>query len=103
MARSSSKKKGGGRIEVHDRNVDDTTKIIGEDIAIDDVHTQDINETEQSSMEDRTRKEYRNRIGRVCKWTETGYPEYYELGTRILDEDEKKDIVKFHHTNVCQL
>ena len=99
MARSGSKKKGGGRIEVHDRNVDDTTKIIGEDIAIDDVHTQDINETEQSSMEDRTRKEYRNRIGRVCKWTETGYPEYYELGTRILDEDEKKDIVKFHHTN----
>ena len=98
MARISCKKKG-GRIEVHDRNNVDDAKIIGEDIEIDDVHTQDIIETEQSSMEDRTRKEYMNRIARVYKWTETKYPGYYEQGTRILDEDEKKDKVKFHHTN----
>lgn len=64
MARSSSKKKG-GRIEVHDRNNVDDAKIIGEDIEIDDVHSHDIIETEQSSMDDKTHVEYMNRIARI--------------------------------------
>ena len=102
MTRSSTKKKG-GRIHVSDRTVDDKTKIIGDDIEIEDVHTNDIIETEQSAMEDKTRREYRNRIKRIIKWIKRKYPSYYEEGIRILDDEEKKDIVKFHHTNTHDL
>ena len=102
MTRSSTKKKS-GRIHVSDRTVDDKTKIIGDDIEIEDVHTNDIIETEQSAMEDKTRREYRNRIKRIIKWIKRKYPTYYEEGIRILDDEEKKDIVPFHHTNTHDL
>ena len=106
MTRSSTKKKGGRiHVDVSDRTVDVKTKIIGDDIEIEDVHTNDIIETEQSAMEDKTRREYRNRIKRIIKWIKRKYPTYYEEGIRIriLDDEEKKDIVKFHHTNTHDL
>lgn len=63
MARGG--RRSGGRIQLSDRDVDDTTAIIDGDIEIEEVHATDIIETEQSSMEDKTRREYRNRIARI--------------------------------------
>ena len=50
-------------------------------------------------MEDKTFKEYRLRIARIYKWWMEKYPNYFENGTRVLNDDEKNDITKFHHTN----
>ena len=97
MARGG--RRSGGRIQLSDRDVDDTTAIIDGDIEIEEVHATDIIETEQSSMEDKTRREYRNRIARIYNWMEKKYPTYFENGTRILGEGEMKDTVKFHHNN----
>ena len=77
-----------GRIRVHERNVDDEAQIIGAGIQINARHTSDIIATEQSGMEDKTRREYRNRIKRMIRWWMENYPDYFEQGTRVLSEEE---------------
>ena len=54
---------------------------------------------EQSAMNDKTRKEYRNLIQRYYKWLEVNYPQAYNDGTRVLSAEERNDKVKFRHTN----
>ena len=49
---------GGGRIYVDQRTVDDRTQIIGGGIDIKNEHVDSIIETEQSSVENATRREY---------------------------------------------
>ncbi|KAL3800306.1 hypothetical protein HJC23_003602 [Cyclotella cryptica] len=95
MARA--RRGGGGRILVHQRTVDDQTQTIGGDIVIKDEHTEGIIETEHQSMEDKTRREYRNRIMRIIDWLRVNYPSYFEEGTRLLSEEEKQDKVFFAH------
>ena len=90
---------GGGRIHVHQRNVDDGTAIIRGDAPILEEHSSEITATEQSQMEDRTRKEYRNRIRHIYRWWMEAYPEYFEQGAYVLSDDQKRDRVAFHHTN----
>ncbi|KAL3789407.1 hypothetical protein HJC23_001955 [Cyclotella cryptica] len=90
----------GGRIHVHQRNVDDKTQTIRGDIVINHEHLDGIIETEQRSMEDKTRREYRNRIKHIIDWLMVHYPTYFEEGTRLLSEDEKQEKVFFaHNTN----
>ena len=71
---------GGGRIRVHERTVDDETELIGGAIELSAEHRNDVVETEQMDMADKTRREYRNRIKRIYKWlmNSTDYPDYFE-------------------------
>ena len=50
-------------------------------------------------MVDKTRKEYRRRVRCIYKWWQDKYPEYFEAGTRALDDEEKNDAAKFHFKN----
>ena len=86
-----------GRIHVHKQTVNDAAEIIGANIEIASEHQDEIIATEQSSMLDKTRREHRNRIARIYNWWMKNYPEYFEIGTRVLSEDEKNDPVKYHH------
>ena len=88
-----------GRIHVHERTVNDAAEIIGANIEIASEHQDEIIATEQSSMLDKTRREHRNRIARIYNWWMKNYPEYFEIGTRVLSKDEKNDPVKYHHRN----
>ena len=88
-----------GRIHVHERDVDDSAAIINADAQILVEHAEDINETEQNAMQDKTRRECRLRINRIIKWWMQTYPDYFENGTRVLSEEDKNDPVKFHYTN----
>jgi len=88
-----------GRIHVHEGTVDDGTNILHAGATLAEEHTTEITATEQAQMEDRTRKEYRNRIRHIYRWWMESYPEYYEIGTVLLSEEEKQDTVAFHHTN----
>ena len=89
----------GGRIRVHERTVDDGTDILHVGVILADEHTTEITVTEQLQMEDRTRKEYRNRIWHIYRWWMESYPEYFDIGMRKLSEKDKQDKVAFHHTN----
>ena len=50
-------------------------------------------------MDDKTCKEYRNRIRHIYTWWMENYPVYSEIGTRVLPVEEKEDRVKFHHND----
>ena len=56
----------GRRIQLHDRTVDDTAEIIDAGIDVAEEHYEEIMVTEAQQIEDRTRREYRNRIKHVC-------------------------------------
>jgi len=42
-------------------------------------------------MDDKTRKNYRARIVRICKWFEEHQSQYYEMGVREVTADELVD------------
>jgi hypothetical protein len=88
-----------GRIHLHQRNTDDVSQLINADMTIMAEHVAAINATTQKEMDDKTRKEYRNRIRHIYRWWMEHYPNYFENGTRVLTQEEKEDQVMFHHTN----
>ena len=88
-----------GHIHLHQRNTDGVSELIHADIAITAEHAEEINATTKKEMDDKTRKEYRNRIRHIYSWWMIHYPTYFENGTRVLTEEDKNDQVKFHHTN----
>lgn len=88
-----------GRIYLHQRDTDDVSQLINANIVITAEHAAAINETNTKEMDDKTRKEYRNRIRHIYRWWMENYPEYFENGTCVLSQEEKEDRVKFHHTN----
>jgi len=92
-------RRSGGRILLHDRTVDDTAAIIDAGIDVAEEHYEEIRATEAQQMEDKTRREYRNRIKHIYRWWMETYPAYFEVGTRTLSEAEKEDQEAFHHTN----
>jgi len=90
---------GSGRILPHERDVNDEAQILGHNLEIDEEVANDIIATQQASMTDKCRKEYRNRIKRVINHFRTNSNEYYKIGTRVLSPEEKSDRVFFSHTN----
>ncbi|KAL7553258.1 hypothetical protein ACHAWF_016513 [Thalassiosira exigua] len=93
-----------GQILVLEKTVDDTTPIINAGADINSEHKNDINITEQTQTQRKknnikTRREYRNRINRVISFWRDSYPDYFQHGTRELNEEEKNDPVKFHFKN----
>jgi hypothetical protein len=86
----------GGRIRIDERIVDEESPIIGANIAVDQAHVVGIVQTKKASMSDKCRKEYRNRIKHIYRWLMEQYPDYFEVGTRILTQDECDDPVFLH-------
>lgn len=89
----------GGRIRLDQRAVDDSAAIIGENLELNPGHHDDIVATEQQAMNDSTRRDYRNRLQHIYKWWEKEYPEYYENGTRELDDADLANKAAYHHRN----
>ncbi len=54
-----------GCIHLHQHNTDDVSKLIHADIAITAKHAEEINSTTKKEMDDKTRKEYSNRISNL--------------------------------------
>ena len=98
MARSRGNQSS-GRIHVHEQIVNDEANIISVDREMAEEHQQNIIATEQKAIDDKTRKEYRNRISRIYKWWAEHYPEYYQNGTYSLSAAKKEVNVLFHYKN----
>ena len=86
-------------MQVHERRVDDATAVIDAGIEIAEEHSEEIRQTEAKQMEDKTRKNYRNRIRHIYVWLMNNYPHYFEHGTRLLFEAKRNNRVAFYH--VC--
>ena len=85
---------GGGRVRV----TDDTAIPVGTEVQVRPEHLRALNVTKTKENADETRKTHRRRIKNLINWWMTEYPDYYEVGTRILSAEEKADPMKFFHT-----
>ena len=93
------RRSGGGRIYPHERDTNDTAPVLGSTLDVDDAHLELVRETESEFINDRLRKEYRNRISHIYKFWQEQYPDYYEVGVRNLTDDDYANPDVFHHNN----
>ena len=93
MPRTTNRNRG-GRIRV----TDDSVVTIGTDVAVRAEHVEALNATKAKESADRTRKGHRLRLKKLIEWWMVEYPDYFEVGTRILSQEERLDPTKFYHT-----
>ena len=91
--------RGGGRIRPHERDTDDSAAILGADLAIQAAHSQEVRNTEQRGLNQRTKRNYRNRIKEMYHFFALNYKDYYSVGVRELSEADHANLDNFHWKN----
>jgi len=94
---------GGGRIRPHERSTDDDAAIIGADIEVLEEHSTSVRDTEQKTISERNKRNYRNRIKHICSFFEEKYPTYFSVGVRALTDAELSDPDQFWWKNTYDL
>ena len=92
MSARVSRVQGGPRHYVNDG----TALTIGTDVVVRAEHLNALNVTKTKSSQTQTRRGHRRRIKRIIDWWMTEYPDYYEVGTSVLSQEEKADPMRFH-------
>ena len=103
VATSSSRGRASGAIArrggAH-HHTNDTAPIIGRDLVVseevDHLLSDAVHETISRGMNHATRKDYRNRIGRMIVYLKENFAEYYQMGVRDLTAEECGDRTKFY-------
>jgi len=88
-----------GRVHAHSREADDSGNVLGGGIALNDEDQDAIDDTEEKQMDDKCRKDYRNRINEIINFLTEHYPEYAENGVVVLSAEDKADKKQFHWRN----
>ena len=86
----------GGRIYLHNRQVDNEAVVIGSHLEFGSSFKDQLNETMSHGLKDDTRRNYRQRIASIIRYLETHHPEYYDLGTREVTTEELHDKSKYY-------
>jgi len=94
ISMSRSNNRGGGRIRV----TDDSAVTIGAEVEVRAEHVAAVNATKTKESSDETRRGHRRRLKKLIQWWMVEYPDYFEVGTRVLSTEEKADPMKFYHT-----
>ena len=89
----------GGRIRTCERDTNDTINLLGDDVTVDAAHQEMVRNTEKLEINTKLQNEYRNRLAHIYKFLETEYPDYYEIGVRVLTEEEKVSIDQHWNKN----
>ena len=96
---SSNGRRSHGRVLVHQRETDDSVPILGSALA-EDVHEAVLNDaihdTISKGMTHATRRNYRSRLFRFIRHLEVHFPDYFGVGVRQLNAEEKADRTKYH-------
>ncbi|KAI2489681.1 hypothetical protein MHU86_24909 [Fragilaria crotonensis] len=92
MPRSNNR--GGGRIRV----TDDSAVTIGAEVEVRAEHVSAVNVTKNKESSAETRRGHRLCMKKLIVWWMVEYPDYFEVGTRVLSAEEKADPMKFYHT-----
>ena len=87
----------GGRLHVSHQKVDDETPIIGEAMKISSEHVNLVIETKRNESAVQTVRDHRNREGHYIEFLRKNYPDYYEIGTRDITEEEHNDPMLFFY------
>jgi hypothetical protein len=92
-----------GRRRTHERTTNDSDVIIGAALNIDAAHSTEVRRTNKKGTTNRCRRDYRNRIKKVCEFLKANYPEYHAVGVRVLSQEELDDLDNFHWKNKVDL
>lgn len=95
--RGPSKKKGGGRIQPHQRETNDEAPVLGSEMPTEENHLASALETEKKEMDDKCRKNCRNCVSHTCEFLEKEHPEHCKVGVQRLSPQEKNDPQNFYH------
>ena len=90
---------GGGRIRV----TDDSFNTIGANVEVRGEHTSALNATKQKESATKTRNGHRNRLKILIDWWRSEYPDYFEVGTRVVPQEDRNNPMLFYHTCDCDL
>ena len=90
---------GGGRIRV----TDDSFNTIGANVEVRGEHTSALNATKQKESATKTRNGHRNRLKILIDWWRSEYPDYFEVGTRVVPQEDRHNPMLFYHTCDCDL
>jgi hypothetical protein len=85
---------GGGRIRV----TDDSAVTLGAEVEVRAEHVSAVNATKTKESFVETRRGHRRRMKKLIEWWMIEYPDYFEVGTRVLSAEEKADSMKYYHT-----
>jgi len=96
MPGTSRSRAHGGRIHIHERDVDDQAPIIGESLDLGEDFHESLQGTLSKQMDDRTRRNYRNRLKRMMEFWGKNHNDYYKDGVRDVTEEELKDPSKYY-------
>ena len=94
----SSMRRRGGCILPHQRDTNNSVPIIRNELGnIGDDYRERYVTTLRLEMDDKTRRNYRARIVRICKYWEAKYPAYFVEGVqKIKNEEEMNNEGKFY-------
>ena len=88
-----------GRIHPHQRNADFSGNILGENLERDGSYVSNVQETEQHSIDYKTKRAHRNKIKQIYEFWKEKFPQYYDLGVRILTQEDLADTTKYWWKN----
>ena len=91
-----------GQRRTHERDTNDAV-IIGASLTIDAAHTLELRRTNEKGMSNKCRRDYRNRIKRICNFWKEKYPEYHRNGVRDLSQAEMQDPDLYHWKNTMDI
>ena len=98
-----SARRSGGRIRPHQRDADDRVEILGANIAVSAEHTASVKATERQDLNEKNKRNYRNRIKHIYEWLKVEYPDYYNVGVIELSEAQLGDEDMFWWKNKFDL
>ena len=86
-----------GRTFTHLRNTDNSVPIILGDVTLTNAEKAKIAETEGFHWKDSTKNDYRNRINTFCVYLKDNDSDYFEVGVRVVTDEDRKDPSLYLH------
>ena len=79
------------------RTTDDSHRIIGSNINVTQGHKEQMNETKKKKNELATRQGHRRLLNKLMIFWRENYPEYFEVGTRVITQEEVDNDMLFYY------
>ena len=85
-----------GRAQGGTRLYGTAVPTIGTDVVVRAEHVNALNETKTKASQTQTRRGHRRCIKKIIEWWMKENPDYFEIGTRVLSQEQKADAMMFH-------
>ena len=77
---------------------DDTFASAGADVEVRNEHTSALNDTKMRENAIKMRNEHCCCLKKIIAWWRMEYPDYFEVGTKVLSQQDRDDAMLYYHT-----